>query len=68
MPSDIQPEGDDYNFDILTNPTRLISNKSSQSDIDKIRARVFDGDINTAWFCEYVQDTNNPDRTPLEVL
>lgn len=63
----IIPEGDSLHLGLKTNPTRLESGRATEAEKDEVRKRVFDDDIDTAWVCEYVQSSANPDTSPLEV-
>lgn len=66
-PEDVVPEGNDFHFSVLTNPTRLISQRATEAQITETRAKIFDNNFDTAWVCEYVQDNNNADTTPLRL-
>lgn len=63
----VLPEGDDFHLSIKSNPSRLASAISTDEELDTVRAKVFDGDIDSSWVCEYVQSSVNPDKTPLNV-
>lgn len=64
---EVVAEGNNFHFNILNNPTRVLSEKATEEEITDSRSKVFDGDFDTSWFCERVTDVENTDNTPFQV-
>jgi len=61
------PEGQGFNLKLKTNPPKLVMEQATEAEKLANRFKVFDGAIDTAWVCEYVENSTSNDTQPLLV-